>query len=64
MVDRKTSKDIVAVILAISALVFVMLGVGRSYFPGLTPVSEGVLDVWTDIVIMISGGLIAYISRD
>jgi cytochrome bd-type quinol oxidase subunit 2 len=59
-----SSRDIVAIILSAAVLLFVFLGVGRSYFPTLAPVKIEILDVWADVITVISGGLIAYISRD
>ena len=61
---RPTAQEVVAIILALTVLVFVCLGVARSYIGTLTPVAEGALVVWSDLIKVLIGGLIGYMSRD
>jgi len=58
------AKDQVAIILAISVLSFILLGVTRSFFSGLAPIKVEVLNTWKDIILLISGGLISYFSKE
>lgn len=57
------SRNLVALILAVCVFTFVLLGLARPYFIDIVITDHKVADMWSDLIKVIIGGLIGYISH-